>query len=529
MFRVLLVDDEPLILSGIKFMIDWKENGCEIVATARNGEQALEKIQELQPDIVITDLSMPVMGGIELLRKVSAEYPHIVFLVLTNLQEFASAQESLRLKATDYIVKSTLEPEVLEKALANAKKEAEKRRNLERVEMADHYINNSRSSLIQHAVAQFFGKSNLSKEDIALLNEEQMLQQFAAIHLQFSPTTISQESNLKQLVQWEFELVEKLSKNCFSSSLAIKASASLSAFIFCWNIPSFQEYKENIHNFINRLQSASQNITALSPYIQASSVYIDATQCEACREEINTQEMYAYFSSETVIIGQIPTLPPLKPLAVTSFAGRLKAELNNRNQSACAETITRIIHQVNSLPHEKSQAVWLCSELYTTLQECGFLESNLAEKSSVSTLLPFTHFVNCEQVGDWLLQVKAFIENNTSFFSSSKTDLITKAKQYTQAHTEEKITLQQVADHVGMSASYFSSLFKKETGQNFVDFSNSLKINHAKELIQSQKYRMNEISDMLGFENAYYFSKVFRRYTGLTPTDYQKDLQKNIS
>ena len=87
MYKVMIVDDETIILSGIKFLVDWEKIGCVISATARNGEDALEQIRKMPPDIVLADINMPVMDGITLLSKVSQEFPHIVFIMLTNLEE----------------------------------------------------------------------------------------------------------------------------------------------------------------------------------------------------------------------------------------------------------------------------------------------------------------------------------------------------------------------------------------------------------------------------------------------------------
>ena len=139
MYQVLLVDDEPLILSGIKFMLDWNKNNCQIAGTARNGQQAMEKIRTLHPDIVICDIAMPGMTGTELLQLAAKEFPHVVFIMLTNHPDFQLAQHSLRYRAVDYLLKSDLEPEALERSLAAAQAECRTRAKLNRVEMVDDY------------------------------------------------------------------------------------------------------------------------------------------------------------------------------------------------------------------------------------------------------------------------------------------------------------------------------------------------------------------------------------------------------
>lgn len=151
MYQVLLVDDEPLILSGIKFMIDWQKNDCQIADTARNGQQALEKLRTLHPNIVICDIAMPGMSGTELLKQAAEEFPDIVFIMLTNHPDFQLAQHSLRYRAVDYLLKSDLEPAALEEGLAHAKAECDTRAKLNRVQLVDDYLSSNRRKLLENA------------------------------------------------------------------------------------------------------------------------------------------------------------------------------------------------------------------------------------------------------------------------------------------------------------------------------------------------------------------------------------------
>lgn len=157
MYNILLVDDEPLILSGIKFLLDWEKNDCCIIGTSRNGEDALEKIRTQSPDIVLCDINMPRFSGIDLLRTVSEEQPNIVFIMLTNLQDFDLAQTALRHRAVDYILKSQLEAETLERSLALAKTECDNRGRLAAAQRVEHYerlsVTEQLRELFLHAAA----------------------------------------------------------------------------------------------------------------------------------------------------------------------------------------------------------------------------------------------------------------------------------------------------------------------------------------------------------------------------------------
>ena len=129
MYRVMIVDDEPLILAGIASLLDWKEYGCEIAGKAANGQQALKLMEEQKPDIVITDIKMPGMDGIGFMKAVKERgWDDVSFILLTNLEEFSLARQALSLGAVEYLVKM----ELTEEKLANSLRLAMERRELKR-------------------------------------------------------------------------------------------------------------------------------------------------------------------------------------------------------------------------------------------------------------------------------------------------------------------------------------------------------------------------------------------------------------
>ena len=151
MYRILIVDDETIILSGIKFLVDWEKYDCTIADIARNGQDALEKIRLCVPDIVLCDINMPVMGGIELLRTVDAEFPSVVFIMLTNLQEFDLAKDAIRYRAVDYLVKNQLDARMLVESLEKAKKEHDSRSRFVQADRLDLFNVKKRRELMQAA------------------------------------------------------------------------------------------------------------------------------------------------------------------------------------------------------------------------------------------------------------------------------------------------------------------------------------------------------------------------------------------
>ena len=124
----MVVDDEPIILSGIAHMLRWQDIGCTIEGTYRNGKEAYDALSSSPADIIITDIKMPVMDGLELLRKCSSGYPDTVFIILTSLEEFRLVKEAIRYNVCEYLVKTELDESLLKNAVLKAEAEVERGR-----------------------------------------------------------------------------------------------------------------------------------------------------------------------------------------------------------------------------------------------------------------------------------------------------------------------------------------------------------------------------------------------------------------
>lgn len=534
MYQVLLVDDEPIILSGIKFLIDWEKHGCQIAGSARNGQQALEKIRTLRPDIVICDISMPVLSGIELLELVSAESPEIVFIMLTNHPDFQLARDSLRFRALDYLLKSQLDAESLEASLARACAERDSRTRLARVEMADEYFESSQRRLLDNAflrVVQTQPGVPLGKTT-AVLRENGVLDGYAVayIPLDFSQTaSIDDSDELRRLFGWVRDVTEKLAGNLFAhTSLFSPDEHNSSLFLLCWGLTE-QEWKEKFSRLSDKLSSASVTVTQVRACALATGWFSGEEQLDRCRTELfRLRDVYYLEGHAGVFLDDIPEVE-YNTLGLASFGDRLAAELRSHNAAGCRSLFDRAITRVRETPHQKSQALWLCGEI------CGavgglykeFLPAPESGKRLPDSYDPavLNRLGTRDQLVLWLELIRnelcALLEQS----SSGKSDFAEKARQYVLDNVDKRIMLQDVADAVCISPAYLSALFKKVYGQNLVDFINKAKSERACELICEGKYLIYEISYMLGFENAYYFTKVFKRHIGLTPTAYQKKIR----
>lgn len=527
MYQVLLVDDEPLILAGIKFMIDWQKNDCRIIGTAGNGQQALEKLGTLHPDIVICDIAMPVLSGIDLLLRAAEEYPEIVFIMLTNHQDFQLARESLRYRSVDYLVKSDLDVDTLEASLKRAKEECDSRRRLARAEAVVECMATSRRTLMENAFLSVICAQPGSScgAAVEILQENGVLSRYAAAYLPLCLEAVPgygelAESEREQLFQWQKELCEKIAGSLFPNFLFLSTAAPVQSealFLVCWDLPP-DSWNSRLSTYAEKLTAASATITRTRPCVLGTSCFEGDDKIEECRSQLFAlRDRYYLFGSDMPMFFDDQPAVEWGRLSLAGFGDRLQTELRAKNPAACTLLLDRILERVQTVPHQKSQALWMCGEIQEVLN--GHFTQGFAPASQSIEQLSTR-----EQVVLWLQTVRNELSQRMAQNQNNRLIPLEKARQYVQDNVDKHIMLQDVADHVCMSPGYLSALFKKQYNQNLVDYINEVKIHRACELIREGKYRIYEIGYMLSFENAYYFTRVFKRYTGMTPTEYQKQL-----
>lgn len=534
-YQILLVDDEPIILSGIKFLIDWEKNNCNIIGTARNGQQAIEAIETLKPHIVICDINMPVMSGIDILRETSNKSSLPVFIMLTNYGEFDLAREALRYRAVDYLLKSQLEAEALEKSLTLAKQEYENRGGLEKVNIANAYIHINKSQIIAQNLTQLINtKSSLSKHYIKLLEEENTFDNYCFIHILMDFTTLPSSASLSekeaaQLFAWQQEVVEKLAGNVFPHYAVFDLEGNKqSLLLFCFGLPDNASML--IEQFYSKLCNASGNITQVHLSLTATEQFNGPEHIASAIAQFHKLSEYYYnFQHDYTLFSQLPDLE-LVDLTFTEIINKLIPSLRVKNVEQCHDLIERASCIVSNLHHRRETVIKECTSLYTTVS--SILVPMLPKHQTNDYFTNNTaiiHQISClssrNAVKAWLSQFSVQVQKQLEQLNDSKSDLAEKARNYVIKNVGKRIMLQDVADYVGLSPNYLSALFKKEYHQNFIEFINETKMEWACTLIREDKYRMYEISYMLGFDNAYYFTKVFKKYTGLTPTEYQRKVR----
>lgn len=409
MYRVLLADDEPIILSGLQSMLRWEEHDCTVVGSARNGEQTLELIGQSRPDVVICDINMPLLTGLEVLRRCAEEDDGPVFIMLTNYEDFEMAREAMRNHAVDYLLKIDLDEEKLVNSIKRAVQECERRGRMgqetapaEDVSPADIIRKYAARLLDQTADDLELAAAGLEKRDAA--------DRCMAVELMMDPYNIPNIESFSaedktRLFQFHLQLVEDLAQKLFYKVGCVLVPKEAGAWLYLWKM----EDAALLERFLEKLSSTLGEISQMQISLLAT--------------EIVPRE------------------------GLTELRGQLAA-LNTEYQISPARFLR-----------------------YSRL--------------------------------------------------TARTDYAEAAKRYVESHILERVTVQDVADAIGITPNYLSSIFKRQLGQNFIDYVNASKIRHACTLLRGNQNLVYEVSHMLGYDNAYYFTKVFKKYMKMTPSEFQ--------
>lgn len=516
-YRVLVVDDEPIILSGISHLMDWAEADSEIIGTAGNGAEAYSIIEREHPDIVITDIRMPVMDGLALAGKCSEEYPDIVFIILTSLTEFGLAREAIGYGISDYLLKTELDGTTLRKALEKAGAERDRRR-----EQFGGYSAQS-DDAVPSAVSSLFIMRDITPETRSFLAEQGMLTDYAFIAFVFSFPSPSLEKQWRsedyyRLHEWEKDIIEKILQSSFSSfHPVIPVAGKAGTFVYFINGISPGTWTAVSSRLGARVASASSMVTGLSPELLTTPVFSGLENLKEARAVMERNLAAHYLSRSADDIH-------LRPLDVDTVFPKLEKAIAGRDAVSSRASFAMIRKAMVETDHSLSQFTFMVAALRSAVSS-GLSEIGLSGDSSLDVYDAVDFISRRTEALSFIDDASSSLLTLLDSMSGIGGNVADKAREYVLMHVSEKISLGDVADYACVSPGYMSKSFKRIMGISLVDYINQMKIEKAKEMMkEGREDRIADIALSLGFRNIYYFSKVFRKVEGIPPTEYMKKL-----
>ena len=510
MLRILLVDDEPLELQALRDHVDWNGLGIGHVDTARNGKAAYDSILEQEPDIVITDVHMPVMDGITLARKIHDLNQHIKIIFLSGYDDFSYVQSALQLGASDYLLKP-FTAEDIENVIGKVKEE--RSRDL----LFSHSLETLEQQLLERLCLE--GEPQQS----VLLEELSRTRQLSSGSDQYGMAIFFCISGKS--------LVDHLLKNMPSIHAAWLEENRLGIILRGYADP---------HESSLKIQEMLKALTGF-PY---NGAYLDQrglkdVQLRPAWQLLKNQEDSVYYLNagslkeirlpESAMDAGNSSLSFLLPPYISGDLpdSVLEEELEHLEQlfpyereAETEEETDRFLSRIQKMGLSRK------SLENSVLRMLTLLERRISSGSSCRFSLSRSQLEGCSCVSELkALLLGTFHQvliTHQEKAGGKNAYVVRKVKEYVQKHYGEPMTVDAIADEIHFSVNYVRSIFKEGTGQTILEYVTDYRFARACELLKDPTLRVKEVANMVGYENISYFGSVFTKRYHLTPNEYRK-------
>jgi two-component system, response regulator YesN len=492
MLKAIIVDDEYIVLEGLQKMIDWSKYGIQLVGTATDGYAAIDLVGDYSPDIVFTDIRMPGMDGLQVIEKILTTSPKINCIVFSGFNEFEYVKRALKLGVLDYLEKPITIP-MMEDAL---KKILEKINQQKTVLSLEEKWEDSRTELVEKVTLDLllqgdeaipkwwksFGEETKAICGVTVLALSEKSPEFPR-HDSYCSVSI-RNGNENLLVIFHYQKESKVSWNGLIDWQNEKGVSVGSGRTYENLADATKSYKEALQalrygQFMEQCEwtrfeeiGENPNIpTDLSELEETIIFYLRTGNREGLSQELNQ------FISKIQIQRLNPDLIEGEILKLIYLGMEVAKETG--------EDVSKI-SQGKYLPHIEIRKFNTQEKMFTWLRS------------------------QMEMIMEWCLQIRL----------DKKHDAVEKACEYIKRNYSKDLTLQDVAEYVGMNPTYFSLLFKEEMNLSYIKYLTKLRMERAKELLR-EGYKVADVSEKVGYRTYRHFTEIFKKHIGVNPGQYR--------
>ena len=528
---ILIVDDEELIRKGIRARLDYLGFKFDSIWEADDGINALSVVEKEQIDIVITDIKMADMGGIDLIRKIKPLYSHTQFIILSGYAEFSYAEQAIHLGVNAYLLKPIANEE-LKKAMNGVIENLEKiERNSKIIELGEYILKENKQHILEknlntllYQLEPIKGQEPLIMESIKpYLNIENRKVMTILIHIDGD----SYEKN--EFGYQDIHLIRFIIKNIFneratkSQKIIINNLSNSNQLFAVLSHICDVTLRAEAEQLLAMLQENLWNCMHISVSIGVSSIrshlYMKGTReaQEAFRQRLihGNGNIYFYDDIKLLDLQQIPAseLHMLNQYVERLDIGNIQCMINSIFSD---ERIQKYNVNYIRMMWVRIVGILLKSANSTFEKEPRRAEQllfDLEELVVISSLKDLREYL-------WRLILDCLeVDRNMDMAAKNKIKLATK---YITEHYNKEIAINDLAERFTMSPNYFSAIFKKETGQTAIHYIKALRLGKAKDYLVESEKSVVEIAKEVGYEDSQYFFKVFKKATGQTPLQYRR-------
>jgi two-component system response regulator YesN len=526
MFRVLIVDDEPSIREGLKTIISWNDLGFKIAGVAANGKEALARHQELAPDLMLVDIRMPGMDGLELIEQIRKVDANTYFLILTGYADFQYAKKAIQHKVEGYILKPVDEEEIvsyIEKVRSNLDQKADtKLRKMEdQLWQRERWI----QDLILDSRITDDSKKTAAEEMLKAEGQFDSWQEYQVLLLKLQDEDRMDSgllAEVKQILKSAYEVTGK--GIVFSSpmepyiGILLKRKLKEESSLRRMYQELLQHMKESTSRFFAAAGECVHQLEEIAVSYETASKIVD-NQFFVPDGEIGHSGISPLMN---IISSDLSSVEGYQPSLFdwTVFADKFYYVLDIGNTKLVHEMITEMTtRMIESRYSEKMIKTSFVQLLSTTLNKLASTHPMLPSQSISERILQIYHQPTIYYLQEEMQQITADIVQ--LLVKESKDTVLKQIVDFIHRHHHESLRLETIAELFHYNSAYLGKLFKSFTGEYFNTYLDKVRIEKAKELLQ-QGIKVNEAAKRVGYENVDYFYSKFKKYVGSSPSSYKK-------
>ena len=539
MYRILLVDDEILVRDAIKENIDWEGLGCELTGICENGQQAAEFVKQHPVDIVLTDILMPYMDGMELSHFLHDNYPDIVIVIFSGFGEFEYAKKAIQYNVSEYLLKPVTAMELTE--VINKMKDKVDQRRKEKAKMerltraSENYRKNAQiirskaiEAVVNCTVDVKTGMEQLEAMGIELTEGSCRVAIFDIdiySDIYQVDTVKRQESALMAFVLYNIsdEIVKRE-----QAGIAYQEGGNHVCILFQekWGRDLNGKTKE----ICREIQQKMQEVMGISVSVGIGKWVRRTEQLLISHDTAEKAIQYRYLLGEGLLL-DMEEMKPEQNISLEKYLNDLSEAIKAGAQENAEKAMGDIEEAVKGAMVEKSRACMYLQQVIRTIDRiCEDVSADMEKilKGRDMLLQQVTEQKSfgraCDVVREYVMKMFKML---TDMNSSSGQRQARMAVEYIQKnYMNPNLSLNDICSYLNISTSYFSTIFKEMTGETITEVLIRTRMEKAKELLENTTMKNYEIAEKVGFSDPHYFGISFKKMTGITPTEYAREKRK---
>ncbi|NLU25717.1 MAG: response regulator [Hungateiclostridium thermocellum] len=543
MLKVLIVDDDAYARNDLKNIMNWEKNGFKLLGEASDGYTAIDMIKKDTPDIIITDINMPILNGIALIDYVRANFPHVKIIALSGYDDFDYVRHSMIKGAKDYLLKDRLNETVLLNTLKSAVEDTHELEEKSKEEHIQHQLLTGRQMLKRNFIRRLITggfsdinsisheasglKLNLElKNNIMIIMEIDNYSFLEEIHsseeLDSFIKTILDITNEILLMEWG--KAERFYLGDARFLLVFSVDTSLGYYnTYTRLIEIINKIRKGIKNFLNL--TACFSISRLCPSIMEFDRYYKEA------EKVLQDKFYRGKDK----IFTVDSVGEIKNVFITltiEDEKNINVYLQSRNYEQISGYLSKIFDNLVKQKANHKSVQMICVELISIVNKTAKLYGLKTSDIYLNDENPYDKikkYDNIMDIKEWLTGIykKLISLMNAYGIDNNYSEYTKKVIEFVNKNYKKDISLSDAAEHIGVSSSYLSKIFKEDYGKGFVEFLNMIRIQNAKTLLENGMISLKDIAYEVGFNNYHYFFRVFKNIVGVTPEKYRKDINRS--